>query len=593
MEMAVVTVLLLCSLSQFILETVGDGRCDARRAPLGRMQRMRNSSRVVPLFAIVLFLLAVIPTLYGEENSGSIRGTVRDQTGIVLAGAKITLTNVETSLSISTVTSNEGRYSFAATRVGVYTLEAERSGFHVLRREVKVSPHHPVTMDFELAKADVAISGSPAAPPSKKDLNEAASELGAVTFHDTPKFKLGALDNSQFGGHTSAGEAEASRRLLQGVAELKTNPPAVKPTSEVKSSVSHNTADQSGIEFKLKQALRLDPNNFELNHNLGEFYIQQEKLAAAIPYLEKAQRIDPSHYVNGYDLALAYLQTQSLAQARRHIQGMLRTKDTAELHNLLGEVEEAAGNSLVAANEYQRAAHMEPNEKHMFDWGNQLLLHSAYEPATQVFTHGVRRHPSSARLRIGLGIALYSRGQYDEAVKSLCLAVDMDPSDPRPYFFLGKTYDVSIPMAEEVTKRLAHFVRLYPKNALAHYYYALSLWKGQRGQDSQGVDQVEELFKSALVLDPGIAEAHLQLGILYAHQQKDADAIREYEMAIKLQPDLADAHYRLGQAYQRSGDGVRAKEHLEIYRQLRTDKPQGQPKRDEQRPIVLTTTEAP
>src|SRR4030095_6436152 len=97
MEMAVVTVLLLCSLSQFILETVGDGRCDARRAPLGRMQRMRNSSRVVPLFAIVLFLLAVIPTLYGEENSGSIRGTVRDQTGIVLAGAKITLTNGETS----------------------------------------------------------------------------------------------------------------------------------------------------------------------------------------------------------------------------------------------------------------------------------------------------------------------------------------------------------------------------------------------------------------------------------------------------------------------------------------------------------------
>jgi tetratricopeptide (TPR) repeat protein len=515
--------------------------------------------------------------------------------GIVLAGAKITLTNVETSLSISTVTSNEGRYSFAATRVGVYTLEAERSGFHrVLRQEVKVSTQHPVTMDFELAKADVAISGSPAAPPSKKDLNETASELSAATFHDTPKFKLGAVDNSQFGGHTSAGEAEASSSLLQGVAELKTNPPAAKPTSAAKSSVSQNTADQSGIEFKLKQALRLNPNNFELNHNLGEFYIQQEKLAAAIPYLEKAQRIDPAHYVNGYDLALAYLQTQSLAQARRHIQGMLRTKDTAELHNLLGEVEEAAGNSVVAANEYQRAAHMEPNEKHLFDWGNQLLIHNAYEPAAQVFDHGVRRHPTSARLRIGLGIALYSRGQYDEAVKSLCLAVDMDPSDPRPYFFLGKTYDVSVQMAEEVTKRLAHFVRLYPKNALAHYYYGLSLWKGQRGQDSQHVDQVEELFKSALALDPGIAEAHLQLGILYAHQQKDADAIREYEMAIKLQPDLADAHYRLGQAYQRSGESVRAKEHFEIHGRLRSDRlAPGQQKRGGERPMVLTVTEEP
>jgi tetratricopeptide (TPR) repeat protein len=555
----------------------------------------RSSSRGVPWFAIVLFLLAVIPRLYGQENSGSVRGTVRDQTGNLLSGVKVTLTSEETSLSISTVTSSEGRYSFAATRIGAYTLEAECSGFHrILRREVKLSPHHPVTMDLEL-KSDVAISGSPAAPASKANLNETTSELSAFTFHDTPKFKVGALDNStQFGGHTSAGEAEASSRLLQGVAELKTNPPAVKPTSAAKSSVSHNEADQAGIEVKLKQALHLNPNNFELNHNLGEFYIQQGKLAAAIPYLEKAQRIDPSHYVNGYDLALAYLQTQNLTQARRHIQAMLRTKDTAELHNLLGEVEEATGNPVIAANEYQRAAHMEPNEKHMFDWGNQLLLHNAYEPAAQVFGHGVGRHPGSARLRIGLGIALYSRGQYDEAVKSLCLAVDMDPSDPRPYFFLGKTYDVSVPMAEEVTKRLAHFVRLYPKNALAHYYYALSLWKGQRGQDSKDLDQAEKLFKTTLALDPGIAEAHLQLGILYAHQQKDADAIREYQMAIKLQPDLADAHYRLGQAYQRSGEKVRAKEHFEIHGRLRTDKlAQGQQKPGEERPMVLTVTEEP
>src|SRR5205823_7189028 len=208
--------------------------------------------------------------------------------------------------------------------------------------------------------------------------------------------------------------------------------------------------------------------------------------------------ISPSHYVNSYDLALAYLQTQNLSRARQQIQEMLQRKDAAELHNLLGEVEAEAGDSATAAQEYQRAAQMEPNEKHLFDWGNELLLHRAYQPAIQVFSRGVEQYPRSAKLRIGLGIAFYSRSQYDDAVQFLCAAVDLDPSDPRPYSFLGKMYDISTTLAKEVTQRLSQFVQLYPKNAQANYYFALSLWKGQRGQDAQvDLHQVEALLKTA------------------------------------------------------------------------------------------------
>jgi len=44
------------------------------------------------------------------------------------------------------------------------------------------------------------------------------------------------------------------------------------------------------------------------------------------------------------------------------IQDLAKRKDTAELHNLLGEVEEKDGHFVAAANELEIAAHMEPGE---------------------------------------------------------------------------------------------------------------------------------------------------------------------------------------------------------------------------------------
>src|SRR5439155_18630684 len=98
---------------------------------------------------------------------------------------------------------------------------------------------------------------------------------------------------------------------------------------------------------------------------------------------------------------------------------------------------------------------------------------------TQVFTAAVSRHPQSARLHVGLGIAHYSRGQYDDAVKSFCRAADLAPSDPRPYQFLGEMYGVAQSSSGEITERLARFAKANTRNALAQFHYAMSLWKGQ------------------------------------------------------------------------------------------------------------------
>jgi Flp pilus assembly protein TadD len=74
---------------------------------------------------------------------------------------------------------------------------------------------------------------------------------------------------------------------------------------------------------------------------------------------------------------------------------------------------------------------LDPSEGNLFDWGCELLLHRTYEPAIEVFQQATVRYPKSPRLMIGLGMALDLRGKYDEAVKALLTAADLDPTDPR------------------------------------------------------------------------------------------------------------------------------------------------------------------
>ncbi len=318
-------------------------------------------------------------------------------------------------------------------------------------------------------------------------------------------------------------------------------------------------------EQQFKKAAALAPQDYEANHNLGEFYARSNKVSEAVPLLERAQRINPSSYDNGYDLALAYLLTGHLGDARQLIQELAKRKDTAELHNLLGEVEEKEGNFVAAANEFQAAAHMEPSESNIFDWGCELLLHRTLEPAIEVFRQGAERYPDSPRMAIGLGMALYSLGKYDEAVK----AADLNPSDPRGYPFLSGAFDSSPSQAQEVIERFRRFAELQPKNGQAVYYYAMSVWKGKRSQDPNlDLDQIEALLKKSIALDPRLAEAHFQLANLYSDQRKYSAAIPQYLQARELNPDLADVHYRLAQAYVRTGEKDAAQEEFKIYQQL-------------------------
>lgn len=323
---------------------------------------------------------------------------------------------------------------------------------------------------------------------------------------------------------------------------------------------------------QFQKALAIEPRNYNANHDLGELYVQERKPAKALPFLKLAAELQPTEYDNGYDLAMASLLSDHYDEAETEARRLLQVKDTAELHNLLGQIDEKAGKFVDSVNEFQTAAHMDPSDDNLFDWGSELLLHRTYDPAVDVFQEGVKLYPKSPRLSIGLGMALYSLGKYDDAVKALLMAADLAPADPRGYLFLSKAYNSSPNQAEDVIARFRRYAELQPSSAQAAYFYAMSLWKGKRTEEA-GFDprQIQSLLEKAITLDPRMPEAQLQLGNLYSDQHQYARSIPYYQKAIGLDPNLADAHYRLGQSYIHTGEKDKAESEIQVYQRLRAE----------------------
>ena len=316
-----------------------------------------------------------------------------------------------------------------------------------------------------------------------------------------------------------------------------------------------------------------DPTDIQSLQSLGEYYLHNERWQKSEYWLAKAYALSGGSEAIGYDLAYACMQAGDLDDAKGYIEQTLGRADSARLHNLLGEVEERHANYLDAAKEYHRAAEIDPSESNIFDLATFLLQHKQYvgfvDESIKFFRYGVSKYPQSSKMMVGLGVALYASAQYDEALRVLCAAVDLDPKDRRPIEFLGKARRVSSELAKEVDRRLEDFAQRYPKNAATNYYYAVSLWERGGGEEGKNIDKIEALLRKAETEDPRWYEPHFQRGILLQSEKQYPEAIREMVRTVKIKPDFGPAHYRLATLYGQTGEKSLAARELAIIQSIK------------------------
>lgn len=108
-------------------------------------------ARLVRVWLAGILLLASPGLLFAQATTGSISGTVTDESKAVMPGVAITVTNPETGLSRTQVTDEDGRYRVLNLPPGTYLVTAELSGFApVLRENLQVAISKDVVADMEM-----------------------------------------------------------------------------------------------------------------------------------------------------------------------------------------------------------------------------------------------------------------------------------------------------------------------------------------------------------------------------------------------------------------------------------------------------------
>ena len=117
--------------------------------------------RTIPLLLIAIWSCC----LFGQTETGQIRGVVTDPTGAIVSGAKIVVVSATTGATRNTTSNGNGEYSITNLAPTDYTLTAEGSGFQKYVQNVHVAVGSsnvvPIAFAVQGSSATVEVTAEP------------------------------------------------------------------------------------------------------------------------------------------------------------------------------------------------------------------------------------------------------------------------------------------------------------------------------------------------------------------------------------------------------------------------------------------------
>ena len=154
------------------------------------MQRASAFLRFLLLaLAVPAALLLTSVGLRAQADTGSIQGTIKDQTGAVIPKAQVTLKNEETNLAITMTAAGDGSYIFSPVRIGTYEVSAEAQGFaRAVQSHVTLELQQQLVVDLTLKPGTVTQTVEvTAAPPPLQTQNASVGQvIGSREVNELP-----------------------------------------------------------------------------------------------------------------------------------------------------------------------------------------------------------------------------------------------------------------------------------------------------------------------------------------------------------------------------------------------------------------------
>jgi tetratricopeptide (TPR) repeat protein len=215
------------------------------------------------------------------------------------------------------------------------------------------------------------------------------------------------------------------------------------------------------------------------------------------------------------------------------------------VHRDFGKALENSGNADKAIREYEAAAAIEPGDELVHTaLGTLYLRKQNFQAAAEHYRAALTRpdglHAFEARL--GLGIALFTGKQYDDALEHLQAAAGAKPGEFLPHYYVGLSLAYAGQYGEAIS---AYDAALEARPNDPECLNNLGWVHFQQG----GIARAAELFGQATAASEGFYLAALNLAIAYENLDQDDKAFDQWRLLVGKFGTRATPHIGLANTY--------------------------------------------
>ena len=275
----------------------------------------------------------------------------------------------------------------------------------------------------------------------------------------------------------------------------------------------------------------------------------------AVLEMRAALRLAPDSAKLSLATAVAEMQAGQLDAAVEHAR---QGGSSPTTQAIIGDIEDKRGDYEAAANAYQLAVKMAPDqESYRVALALELLQHQAFKTALDVLWKSEALFPQSAKIRTLIGITQYASNNQTEAIASFQQAIAADPDFEPAYRCLAQVLLESAASPPDGTVKL-----ICDWNPVA--CSAMRLRMARENDDAMLARQSMVTLEQA-PKDDAVARCELGRGYEWTHQWEAART--EMEACVHLSPTPQN-HYRLGLIYQKLGLADLAHREMELRNQI-------------------------
>jgi tetratricopeptide (TPR) repeat protein len=325
--------------------------------------------------------------------------------------------------------------------------------------------------------------------------------------------------------------------------------------------------DIAAAEIAWRAVLKIHPENAEAYAHLGFLEARQERFTEAVPLYRKALALNPAMPGLRLNFGLSLFKSGALKEAIQTFTPLLKSEapsspEALRLTTLIGLAHYGLGEYAAAVPFLKQVTASDPqNLPFRLVLAHSCLWAKEYQCVLDVYHQILTLNAESAEADMLAGEAYDEMKNDAGATEQFRAAVKADPRMPNVHFGLGYLL-WRLMQYEEAAQEFKAELANDPGHAQALTYLA------DTDIRMNHPELATPLLEKAVRIDPSIALAHLDLGIVYGDQGRKADALRELETAEKLSPNDVNIHWRLARFYQMAGKKEEAKAEFDKTRSL-------------------------